>query len=200
MTGTHCHTCGGFTHQQTWPLRDLPTMGTVFRDAGYATGTIGKVHISGEDEARDFGFDERALRIYTYQWREYIEAIGQDNVDRYATYNEGSRVPRRPPYNPANDPGGVQGWVIEDLVTVSTGGYTTYMYRYESSRPTATGGSAGAGNDVRSCSRDAVIPWGFVTYYQAKRACARAGSGNVPVSACAGVGPVIDVKFTICVN
>ncbi len=94
--------------------------------------------------------------------------------------------------NPANDPSGVQGWVLEDLVTISTGGYLTDMYRYEASRPTATSSGGGAGNDSRSCSNYDAIPWGFVTYYQAKRACARAGmrlcNGEQWYDACSGAG------------
>ncbi|MFH2005322.1 MAG: MopE-related protein [bacterium] len=77
--------------------------------------------------------------------------------------------------NPANDPGGVQGWVIDDVVSVNVGGVTTYVYRYEASRPTSNVGSAGVGNEVRACSKDTVLPWAFVTMYQAARACARAG-------------------------
>ena len=96
MTGTHVHTSGGFTHPQDEQLNDLPTLGSVFRDAGYATAAIGKVHIHGESAERDLGFDERALRYYTYGMRDYIKAIGQKNVDKY----NGDR----PTYNPDNAP------------------------------------------------------------------------------------------------
>jgi len=102
MTGTHCHTCRGLTHTQPVPLADLPTLGSAFRDAGYATASIGKVHIRGEDATRDLGFDERALRYYTYQYKDYVDAVGAENVDRYNSYRIGSGVPRRAVYNPAN--------------------------------------------------------------------------------------------------
>ena len=49
------------------------------------------------------------------------------------------------------------------------------MYLYEASRPTATDVSAGVGTNVRSCSQPDVLPWSFVTYRQAARACVRAG-------------------------
>ena len=77
--------------------------------------------------------------------------------------------------NPANDPGGVQGWVVDDLVTVTVGGVTTYVYQYEASRPTADVGQAGTGSNARACSRLNVIPWANVTYEQATNACAKAG-------------------------
>jgi len=77
--------------------------------------------------------------------------------------------------NPANDPPLVQGWVVDDVVTVSVGGVVTDVYRFEASRPTSTVGDGGTGTDVRACSKGNVIPWSFVTFYQAARACARAG-------------------------
>ncbi|MFH2009062.1 MAG: MopE-related protein [bacterium] len=77
--------------------------------------------------------------------------------------------------NPANDPPAVQGWVVDDVVTVNVGGVTTYVYQYEASRPSAGIGSAGVGSDARACSRPTVIPWANVTYEQAANACARAG-------------------------
>jgi cysteine-rich repeat protein len=77
--------------------------------------------------------------------------------------------------NPANDTAGVQGFVVDDVVPVTVGGVTTYVYRYEASRPTATAASGGTGTAVRACSNYDVIPWSFVTFYQAGRACARAG-------------------------
>jgi len=104
MTGTHPHTCGGLTHTQLPPLRIMPTLGTVFREAGYVTGSIGKMHIRGEDDVRDLGFDERELRYYTYAYRDYIIAVGEENVDRYNTYRGGSRAPKRDYYNPDNRP------------------------------------------------------------------------------------------------
>ena len=77
--------------------------------------------------------------------------------------------------NPANDPPFLQGWVVDDLVTVNVGGVTTYVYEYEASRPSADVAQAGTGSDARACSRLNVIPWANVTYEQAANACARAG-------------------------
>ena len=117
MTGTHCHTCRGLTHTQIPPMRIMPTLGTVFRDAGYATGALGKVHIRGEDDVRDLGFAERALRYYTYEYRDYIIAAGPDNVDAYNAYRKGAGVPRRDVYNRANTPIAMdERWMYDALV------------------------------------------------------------------------------------
>ncbi|MBN1808025.1 MAG: sulfatase-like hydrolase/transferase [Planctomycetes bacterium] len=104
MTGTHCHTCGDFTHQQLDPVRELPTLGSVFRDAGYSTAAFGKVHIIGESQQRDLGFDERALRIFTDRWRQYRDRIGEENVYRYASYSRNDKTQHRDYYNSANVP------------------------------------------------------------------------------------------------
>jgi len=104
MTGTHCHTCRGLTHTQQEAMRVMPTLGTAFRERGYVTGALGKVHIRGEDEVRDLGFDERELRYYTYGYRDYVDAVGAANVDKYNAYRKGAGVPRRPVYNWDNVP------------------------------------------------------------------------------------------------
>ena len=104
MTGTHPHTCRGLTHTQQETIRVMPTLGTVFRERGYVTGALGKVHIRGEDEVRDLGFDERALRYYTYGYRDYVDAVGAENVDKYNAYRKGAGCPRRPVYNWDNVP------------------------------------------------------------------------------------------------
>jgi len=104
MTGSHCHTCRGLTHTQLEAIRVVPTLGTVFREAGYVTGAIGKVHIRGEDEVRDLGFDDRQMRYYTYGYRDYVDAIGAENVDKYNAYRKGATAPRRDVYNCTNEP------------------------------------------------------------------------------------------------
>ena len=117
MTGTHCHTCRGLTHTQLPTMRIMPTLGTVFRDAGYATGSIGKVHIRGEDEVRSLGFDERALRYYNFDYRDYVIAAGADNIDRYNSYRKGGGVPHRDAYNRTNEPIGMEErWMYDALV------------------------------------------------------------------------------------
>ena len=90
MTGTHPHTCGAYGHGAQFPLRDLPTLGSAFRAAGYVTGSFGKVHIRGEQkEGRDLGFDERDLRYYTYNFQDYIDVVGKQNVDKYWPHDPG---------------------------------------------------------------------------------------------------------------
>jgi len=118
MTGTHCHTCRGLTHTQPVGLREVPTLGSVFRAAGYATGAIGKVHIRGESPDRDLGFDERALRYYTYGYADYVAAVGPDNVDRYNSYRPGAGVPRRDVYNAANRPVAMDEPAMYDALVV----------------------------------------------------------------------------------
>ena len=128
MTGTHCHTCRGLTHTQPVPIRDVPTLGSVFRDAGYVTASIGKVHIRGEQPpeadadavggVRDLGFDHRELRYYTYEYRDYLEAVGPANVDRYNAYRKGAGVARRDVYNPANRPIEMEEPLMYDALVV----------------------------------------------------------------------------------
>jgi choline-sulfatase len=119
MTGAHCHTCRGLTHTQPLPIRDMPTMGSIFRDAGYTTGSIGKVHIKGENDKRDLGFDERALRYYTYGLKDYIEAVGRKRVGEYVSHhgNSGPDAPKRDHYNPENRPVNLERkYCFDDLV------------------------------------------------------------------------------------
>ncbi|MCF6174999.1 MAG: sulfatase-like hydrolase/transferase [Victivallaceae bacterium] len=86
LTGTYPHTAENLTHSPEpyeKPLPDIPTLGSVFRDAGYATGLIGKVHIRGESATCDLGFDDRRLRFKTYELDDYIAAVGLDTVSKY---------------------------------------------------------------------------------------------------------------------
>lgn len=103
MTGQYPHTNRQYTHG-AFPLAEgTPTLGSVFRAAGYVTGAIGKVHILGETRQRDLGFDDRQLRLYTHHFADYIAAVGEDAVDRYATYRK--PLPRfQTVYNPTNRP------------------------------------------------------------------------------------------------
>ena len=77
--------------------------------------------------------------------------------------------------DPANDPSGVQGYVVDDKVAISVSGNTVWVYTFEASRPTATATDPGSGTGLRACSRQGVMPWSFVTFKQAAQACARAG-------------------------
>jgi choline-sulfatase len=106
LTGTFPHTSASLTHSPEPyenPLPNIPTLGSVFRNAGYATGLIGKVHIRGESETCDLGFDDRRLRFKTYELDDYIEAVGLDNVSKYISYHKKSNVPCRDHYNPLNE-------------------------------------------------------------------------------------------------
>jgi choline-sulfatase len=106
MTGTYPHTCNAFSHKPVHAVPpDMPTLGTAFRGAGYRTGSMGKVHVLGENKQdRDLGFDDRALRFYTYNYKDYEDLVGVDNVNRYATHRAGSNIQNTGKYNPANEP------------------------------------------------------------------------------------------------
>ncbi len=86
----------------------LPTIGSCFRNAGYVTAAFGKVHAAGENESRDLGFDERALRIYTPMHNDYQHTIGLDKFWQYASYlpryRPSSLPPSRNGINPTNSP------------------------------------------------------------------------------------------------
>ncbi|MFO7899395.1 MAG: sulfatase-like hydrolase/transferase [Planctomycetota bacterium] len=105
ITGTHCHTCRAYSGRIKTPIRDLPTMGTAFRDAGYVTGSFGKVHVIGETrDDRDLGFSERGLRYYTYGKEDYIRAVGAENALKYSPTKLGRDQPRADWYNHENLP------------------------------------------------------------------------------------------------
>jgi len=101
LTGQFPHTCRAYTHRDA-PLPDgTPTLGSLFREAGYATGAIGKLHVHGETRTRDLGFDDRQMRLYTYQFEDYIAAVGEAAVDAYATYRK-PLARYQTTYNPTN--------------------------------------------------------------------------------------------------
>lgn len=108
ITGRHVHRCGALTHGHMKADMGLPTMGTVFRQAGYVTGAFGKVHVAGESDTNDIGFDARALEIYTPMQSDYQHAIGLEKFWQYCSY-----LPQYKPhpdsqerhgYNPKNEP------------------------------------------------------------------------------------------------
>jgi len=106
VTGTYPQTSGVYSHYQPDPVRYLPTLGHVFRSEGYRTAAIGKLHVHGEDRRyRDLGFDDRQLRFYTYDYEDYIQLVGLDNVRRYTSDRDlGDHPGRRPYFNPTNEP------------------------------------------------------------------------------------------------
>ncbi|TVP76147.1 MAG: hypothetical protein EA353_12570, partial [Puniceicoccaceae bacterium] len=64
---------------------DLPGMGHYFREAGYRTAAIGKMHVHGElVNGWDLGFDERGLRFYTtFPGKHYGDIKDGDVIKRY---------------------------------------------------------------------------------------------------------------------
>ena len=62
----------------------------------------------------------------------------------------------------------------DEMVAVTGGTSTFYIYTYEASRPDATATGFGTASH-RSCSRPGVFPWRTVTYAEASAACAAAG-------------------------
>jgi arylsulfatase A-like enzyme len=86
LTGRTVAHCGALTHGHMHRDMGLPTMGTIFRNAGYATGAFGKLHVAGENDERDLGFAERALRIYTPTKNDYQHTIGLEKFWQYCSY------------------------------------------------------------------------------------------------------------------
>jgi hypothetical protein len=62
----------------------------------------------------------------------------------------------------------------DQMVPVTNGATTYYVYKYEASRPDATATTDGSASH-RSCSKAGVIPWRNVTKVEAAAACAAAG-------------------------
>ena len=54
MTGRHSHRCGAWGNGSVLPP-DLPTFGSHLREHGYATATVGKMHIGGSLQMAGFG-------------------------------------------------------------------------------------------------------------------------------------------------
>jgi choline-sulfatase len=118
LTGTHCHTCGLVT-QKTPPRFELPTIGTVFRDAGYVTGAFGKMHIPGEDAVHDLGFTERGLRICTRKVHAYADVLPRDRFLKYWAHGAGEWDMKN--YNPWNRPSELDESELVDTLAVDRG-------------------------------------------------------------------------------
>ena len=54
LTGRHSHRCGAWGNASVLPP-ELPTIGSHFRQNGYATATIGKMHLGGSLQTAGFG-------------------------------------------------------------------------------------------------------------------------------------------------
>ncbi len=121
LTGRTVANCGALTHGHLHRDMGLPTMGTLFRDAGYATGAFGKVHAAGENDDRDLGFDERALRIYTPMKNDYQHTIGLEKFWQYCSYLPQYKphpdAKRRHDYNLNNEPIQLEEELILDHMT-----------------------------------------------------------------------------------
>ncbi len=128
VSGRLSHRCGVFTHGAESVLADVPTMGTIFREVGYRTAAIGKLHVHGEERlGRDLGFDQRTLRYYTYDYADYIAAVGEDQVNRNAPIRPGSPYNREGyagRYNPRNAPTiAEEDLMFDNLVTQQVMGF-----------------------------------------------------------------------------
>ncbi len=95
MTGMYPHTTTALHHKMQrreagltrFPgvLDGIPGMGHYFREAGYRTAAIGKMHVHGECvDGWDLGFDERELRFYTqFPGNHYADLKDGDLNRRY---------------------------------------------------------------------------------------------------------------------
>ena len=121
LTGRTVARCGALTHRHMHRQMGLPTLGTVFREAGYVTGAFGKMHVAGEDDEHDLGFDERALRIYTPMKNDYQHTIGMEKFWQYCSYLPQYRphpdARERHSYNLKNEPIRLEEDLILDRMT-----------------------------------------------------------------------------------
>jgi choline-sulfatase len=121
LTGRTVANCGVLTHGHMKESMELPTMGMLFRNSGYVTGAFGKVHVAGENDDRDLGFDERALRIYTPMKNDYQHTIGLEKFWQYCSYLPQYRphtdALERNGYNPKNEPIQLEEELILDHMT-----------------------------------------------------------------------------------
>ncbi len=140
MTGRQVHRCRDLTTSKRLLDLTLPNLGTIFRLAGYATAAFGKVHVPGEDEEHNLGFDERALRSYTPKANDYQHTIGLENFWKYASYLPQYHPPSNPTtrngINPANAPIELAEELIFDhMVTNRAIGF---LQRHSGHRPSTT--------------------------------------------------------------
>ncbi|UJR83855.1 formylglycine-generating enzyme family protein [Sandaracinus amylolyticus] len=66
------------------------------------------------------------------------------------------------------------GRVRDDMVQITRGATTFWIYRHEASRPDSSA-SAGGTSSARACGRAGVLPWTSIGYDEAAAACAAAG-------------------------
>lgn len=93
MTGIYPHSTTAIHHkmQRREPglsrfpgvAEDIRGMGEYFREAGYRTAAIGKMHVHGEDlNTWDMGFEERDLRFYTKMPGKHYADLKNGDVNR----------------------------------------------------------------------------------------------------------------------
>ncbi|MFW5870202.1 MAG: sulfatase [Candidatus Sumerlaeota bacterium] len=126
ISGRMVHHHGALTHMINGKASGMPgnpgiesseTLGTMFRKAGYATAAIGKLHVHGETREEDLGFDVRAHRFYTYDYEDYINAIGEEGV---AAYLSGKDRDDKLKYNAAFKPVELEEEKMQDSLTTAT--------------------------------------------------------------------------------
>ncbi len=126
ITGRHLSHHGALTHLINRKDPGIPgnpgityseTLGTMFRKAGYVTGAIGKMHVHGETRQEDIGFSVRAHRFYTYSYEDYINEVGQENVDKYLNGKGGNDALK---YNYENKPTDLREELMQDSLTTKT--------------------------------------------------------------------------------
>jgi iduronate 2-sulfatase len=74
----------------------IVTLGEIFRNNGYVTAGIGKMHVHGElqknvdpsfPKGNDMGFDEASVRYYTnFPGGHYEDEVGRDTYERYRVF------------------------------------------------------------------------------------------------------------------
>ncbi|MBN1249623.1 MAG: sulfatase-like hydrolase/transferase [Anaerolineae bacterium] len=126
ISGRHVHNHGALTHAINGRSPGTPgnggiesseTLGTMFRKAGYATAAIGKLHVHGETRENDLGFDVRAHRFYTYDYEDYIAAVGEDRVEAYLSGKDRDDELK---YNTALAPVELAEPLMQDSLTTAT--------------------------------------------------------------------------------
>lgn len=60
------------------------TVAADLRRHGYITAAIGKMHVHGETRVKDLGFTVRSNRYYTYDYKDYIDKVGEEKVNIYS--------------------------------------------------------------------------------------------------------------------
>lgn len=128
ITGQHPYTHGALYHllrrnpkvaNDVWGLGDVPTVGEIFRNAGYSTACIGKLHVHGETPTHDLGFTERAHRYYTYNFKDYVGEVGEENCRIYSDGFEKTDWVRRR-HNTTNSPLPMEQRYMQDELTLSS--------------------------------------------------------------------------------